>query len=262
MKRYFRVYKKLLELNLSALTAYRGNFVNSVISSVVWGVFTVFSVVLLTARVDSLFGWSRDEIILLTCIFNINVGIFHMLFSRNFEYFSRIVHLGQLDTYLLKPIDAQFLLSTRHINYTSIIRIIFGIGLTWYFLRERIFAIQPIDVLLFFLFSICGIILLYSIWYMVTTITIWFSRLNNIVDVLFSISSVTRFPPEMYREFSFYVFAFLLPLVLIITTPTKFLLGRPDIVSVLGLFFLSVVFFIASRKFWRFALKFYTSASS
>ncbi len=262
MKRYFRVYNKLLELNLSALTAYRGNLVNSVISSVVWGLFTVFSVILLTNRIDSLFGWSRDEIILLTCVFNIILGIFHLLFSRNFEYFSRIVHLGQLDTFLLKPIDAQFLLSTRYINYTSIIRILFGVGLTMYFLRERLFAIQLVDIILFLFFSICGIVLLYSIWYIVTTITIWFSRLNNIVDVLFTMSSITRYPPEMYREFSFYIFAFLLPLILVIATPIKFLLGRPDVFSMVSLSILSVVFFIASRKFWRFALRSYTSASS
>jgi len=251
-----------MELNLSTLTAYRANFVNSMVSSVVWGLFTVFSVILLTNRIDSLFGWSRDEIILLTCVFNIILGVFHLLFSRNFEYFSRIVHLGQLDTFLLKPIDAQFLLSTRYINYTSIIRVLFGVGLTCYFLRERLFAIRPIDVLLFLLFSFCGIVLLYSIWYIVTTITIWFSRLNNIVDVLFTMSSITRYPPEMYREFSFYIFAFLLPLILIITTPTKFLLGRPDAASMIGLLIFSIVFFVASRKFWRFALRFYTSASS
>lgn len=262
MRRYFRVYKKLMELNLATLTAYRSNFVNSVVSSIVWGLFTVFSVILLTNRVDSLFGWSRDEIILLTCVFNIILGIFHLLFSRNFEYFSRIVHLGQLDTFLLKPVDAQFLLSTRYINYTSIIRIFFGIGLTCYFLRERLFAIQLIDIVLFLLFSICGIVLLYSIWYMVTTVTIWFSRLNNIVDVLFTMSSITRYPPEMYREFSIYVFAFLFPLILIITTPTKFLLGRPDASSVFSLIILSIVFFVASRKFWRFALRSYSSASS
>lgn len=260
MLRYFRIYKKLLELNWSVLIAYRSNFINSLISSIVWGGFTILQMLLLTSRVDSLFGWSKNDIILLTCVFNIILGVFHLLFSRNFEYFSRIVHLGQLDTFLLKPLDSQFLLSFRYINYTSIIRVFFGIGLALFFMRGRLPTFM--DIALFIFFAICGLIVLYSIWYLVTTLTIWFSRLTNIVDVLFTMSGLTRFPPEMYREFSFYLFAFLLPLVLVIATPTKYLLHRPDIFSSISLVIFSIVLFLASRWFWRYALKSYTSASS
>lgn len=262
MMHYVRVYKKLLVLNAEMLTAYRGNLVNSIISSVVWGLLSVLSVLLLTTRVESLFGWSRTEIVLLTCVFNIFFGVFHMLFSRNFEYFSRIVHLGQLDSFLLKPIDAQFLLSVRYINYTSSIRIVFGIILTAYFLRRSAVTVNFFDMLFFFFLTMCGLMIIYSIWYLVTTLTIWFSRLSNIVEALFTLSSVTRYPPEMYREFSFFIFAFLLPLILVIATPTKFLLGRFDFLSAVGMVILAIIFFLASRRFWRYALRSYTSVSS
>lgn len=262
MKRYFAIYKAILIINLNNLFAYRGNFLNSILSSFVWGLFSIVSIILLTTRVNSLFGWSRDEIIILTAIFAIVIGLFYMFFSRNFEYFSRIVYLGQLDSFLLKPIDSQFFLSTRFVNYASFIRILMGTILMIYLLQKNKIEINLINVLLFVVFLICGIILMYSIWYIVITTTIWASRLSNIVELLYSTASISKYPPEMYKEISFYLFLFLLPLILVIATPVRFLFGRFDVQTALVMIVLTAVLLVVSRKWWKFALKHYTSASS
>src|SRR3972149_8688112 len=90
MGKYVRIYRDLLRLNLSSLVAYRSNFVNSVVSSTAWGVFSLVSIVLLTYRVQSVFGWTREEILLLTGVYSVVIGVFHTLFSRNFVRFSRL----------------------------------------------------------------------------------------------------------------------------------------------------------------------------
>lgn len=262
MKRYLVVYKAILKINLSAFFTYRGNFLNSLLSSFMWGLFSIVSIILLTNRVQTLFGWSRDEIITLTAMFAIVLGIFHMFFSRNFEYFSRIIDLGQLDSFLLKPVDSQFFLSTRYVNFASIIRIVMGVGLMVYLLQKRGTEPDLTSFLLFFAFTICGILLMYAIWYIVITITIWASRLSNIVEVLYSFASISKYPPEMFKEISFYLFLFLLPLVLIIATPVKFLFGRVEIENAILMVVLTAVLLFVSRKWWKFALKHYTSASS
>ncbi len=260
MKRYVRIYIRLLHLNFSSLLAYRANFVNSVISSSVWGAFSIISILLLTSRTSSLFGWSRHDIIFLTCSYSILIGIFHTFFSRNFEHFSRIVDLGELDTLLIKPIDSQFFISLRYVNYASTIRIVVGIILVSYLLRGETLSI--IQLLGYGGMMLFGLLTLYALWYIITSFTIWLSRLSNIVEFLFTITNVSRFPPQMYREFSWYLFLFFFPLTLIITTPTKFLLNKVDMYSVAPLMVTAVLLFIFSRFFWKFALRFYTSASS
>lgn len=260
MNRYIRIYTRLLILNFSMLLAYRANFVNSLTSSVVWGGFSIISILLLTSRTTSLFGWSRHDIILLTCSYSIIIGVFHTFLSRNFEYFSRIVDLGELDTFLIKPIDSQFFISLRYVNYPSIVRIVVGIFLVGYLLHGvELSVFQLIGYGFMMLF---GLTILYSLWYIITSFTIWFSRLSNIVDFLFTITNVSRFPPQMYREFSWYVFLFLFPLTLIITTPTRFLINKIDVQSIFVLIITAVTLFVISRIFWKFALRFYTSASS
>ena len=262
MKRYFNVYKKLLQLNYHALIVYRGNFVNTVVSSVSWGIFSIVSMVLLTSKTSSIFGWTREEILILTGSYSIAIGLFHMIFSRNFDRFSRIVNLGQLDSILVKPIDAQFLLSFWIINYASFFRIILGIVFTAIMIKNVGLMVDISRIIIFTLLALVGLVLLYSIWFFVIVFTLWSTRLSNLVDLMFTVSGISRYPPEMLRQLSFFVFAFFLPLTLIISTPTKVLLHRANFWDVLFLLLFSVIFLFVARKFWKFALRFYTSASS
>lgn len=260
MKRYLYIYKMLLQMNFATLLAYRANFINSVISSIGWGAFSVVSILLLTSKTTSVYGWSRNELLILTSVYNIFVGIFHMLFSRNFERFSTLIDYGQLDSLLLKPLDSQFSLSLWIFNYTSIFRIIFGAALVAYFIQSLHIAVSVFSIIEFFIFGIFGIILLYSVWFMATTLLVWFPRLSNIIDLLYSINGITRYPKEMFLGIGNIV-TFLLPVILVVTTPTKILFAKVEITDVVLLLFFSFCLFLVSRKFWFYALKSYTSAS-
>jgi ABC-2 type transport system permease protein len=114
----------------------------------------------------------------------------------------------------------------------------------------------------FSFFLIAGILLLYSAWFIASTVTIWFPRLTNIVDVMYTVSGMSRLPREMYQQLAWYVFLFLMPLTFVIVTPTRALIGKLTLVDDIGIVSFAVVFFLLSRKFWHYALRFYTSASS
>ncbi len=251
-----------MKLNLDSLFIYRANFYNSLIASVAWGIFSLFSIVLLTSKTNMVFGWKRDELLLLNGLYGIIIGIYHVFISRNFERFSNIIHFGQLDSLLVKPIDSQFLLSFWLFGYATISRVIIAIIYTWYISNQlhispTIFSVLSIVVLMIF-----SLLLLYSIWYIVITITIWQTRLSNLTELMFTITGTARYPQEMLNQLASYVFVFLLPLTLIINIPAKAFLSRLQSWDVIWLVTLSVGLFIVSRKFWKFALRFYTSASN
>lgn len=262
MKHYIRIYWTLMRLNFSALVAYRGNFINNMLSSVIWAIFSLLTIYLLTLNVTSMFGWKKEEILLLSGMYGIVIGIFHTLYSRNFSRFSRIIHLGELDVLLLKPVDTQFLMSYWIVNYTALLRVVVGITFVAYLVTTYHMHITAIAVLTSIVGIFIATLLLYAIWYIVMTSSIWFSNLYNLVDVLFQVTNISRFPQDMFRELSAYLFWFLLPLTFVITTPAKVLLLRASTGDVIGLVGFATLLFIASRKFWKFALRFYASASS
>ncbi len=261
MKRYLRVYRTLCAMSLETLFAYRANFINSSVSSFSWGVFSFISIFLLTSKTTTIYGWKREEIILLTCGYGILIGVFHTLFSKNFERMAEVINFAQLDPILLKPMDSQFLLSMRWINYTAAIRIVLGISLLIYFMHALSIVLTWFSFISFFLLLVVGIVLLYSLWFIVATLLIWFPRLSNLIELMYTVSGMTRFPGELYKNASAYLFLFLLPITLIVTTPVKFLVRRATAIDIIELLVFAFVFFVLSRKFWKFALRFYASAS-
>ncbi len=262
MKHFFKVYKALLRLNLISLMEYRANFINNVISSMGWGVFSIIFIVLITSRTSSIYGWSRDEILLLTGFYNIIGGAFHVLFSRNFERFATVMHKGDLDTLLIKPVDAQFLLSFWLCNFVGIFRILLGIAFSAYMIIQiqgyiPIFFI-PIAILL----ALAGLTFLYSISYLLLTLTMWHTSLSNLVGLMYEVNGLTRFPPEIFTKIKSFLVFLILPLTLVVSVPVKSLIGKLTIQdSFLLLFFAGAVLF-CSRLFWQYALRSYTSASS
>ncbi len=261
MKRYIKIYSLLLRLNLSALLAYRANFINSVIGTVGWGFVSIASMFLLTSRVTTVYGWTREELLTVTGVYSVIIGIFHMLCSRNVERFSRIINLGQLDSILLKPTDPQFMVSLWLFNYASVFRIIMGIIFTIYMLQKMHIVVTLISFFGFIILMISGLLLLYSVWFSIITITIWFTNLTNLVDFLYGFSNLGRYPPEMIRRTgNLFLFIFL-PLTFIATIPIKAILQKALPSDVLMLLLISWGFFFLTRKFFKFALRFYTSAS-
>src|ERR1051326_3553015 len=136
MKKYFSIYRKLLQFNFSELTAYRSHLFSSVIGSVTCGLFSILFIIILSSRTSSVYGWSREELYVLTGVYNTIAGVFFFLFSKNFERFASFLHFGQFDTILIKPIDSQFFVSTHYISYPGLFRILLGMSFTSFMLQR------------------------------------------------------------------------------------------------------------------------------
>lgn len=258
MKRYVKVYRMLLILNVKALLVYPANFYNSVLATFAWAFFSLYSIVLLTASTSSAYGLTRGELLLVNGVYGTFIGVFHVIFSSNFGRFSQIIHNGQLDSVLTKPIDSQFLLSFWIFSWVSLSRVIISIGYVVFMVSVLHLNVSFLNAVLFLILGMSAVIMLYSIWYLVITLTIWFTRLSNLVELMFNITGMARYPKAMI---SGYAVMFLLPLLLLINVPTTALLYTLDFKDV-GLFmFFTAMFFAGSRLFWRFALRYYTSAS-
>lgn len=261
MKRYFSIYKAFFKANLAELFTYKANLINNILSSVIWGGVSVILMLFLTAKTPMVFGWTRNEILLLTGVGNIFVSIFYFLFSRNFDRFSPIIHTGQLDAILLKPVDSQFLMSLQYVNFSGLFRIVIGIGFTVWVLNQMNYVPSISSLILFIIMFIGGILTMYALWYIVSTLLIWWTNLSNLSGLLYEFNSFMRFPQQMYKSLGFILFYVVFPLTLIINIPTLSLIGKSNLMNTLLVFLFAFIFFSASRLFWKFALRFYTSAS-
>ncbi len=189
------------------------------------------------------------------------MSTFYVLFSRNFNQFQSTIHFGRLDTLLIKPIDTQFLLSCWHIGYTQLIRFSIGVFFLIYMLNKIHLQITLLTLVGLFCIVILSVVIMYSFWFIMMTLTIWFTKLSNMVDLLYAINSVSRFPQDIYKGASAFLMFALFPLTLIITVPARVILNKMLIGDVVWPIIFSVGMLFCARKFWKFALRYYTSAS-
>lgn len=262
MKRYLKIYRALIKINFSSLLAHKANFINNIVSTMVWALFQLVWVGLLTFRTKSAYGWSRQELILLAASYVFMIGFLHMFFTRNFDRLSQLIDRGGLDNLLIKPLDSQFIVSCWYINLTQIVRLILGSSIIFYLINTMHLHVTIINAIGYAILILSGVILMYSIWFLFSTSLIWFPRLTNIIDFLYMINGAARFPPEMIRESRNFVLLFLIPFTLTLAVPTRVLIQRVMYGDMTELIVLMFVLFIISRIFWKFALRSYTSASS
>ena len=107
-----------------------------------------------------------------------------------------------------------------------------------------------------------GFMSLYSLWFMLGATSIWFVKIYNVTEVLRSFLEAGRFPIVAYPTAFRIFFTFVIPVAFLTTVPAQVLLNRLEVTWLAGASLLALGLFQASRLFWRFALRFYTSASS
>ena len=116
-RRYARLLGSLARFSLAREMAFRSNFLVKVSVEVLWlGILLAFYKVVF-AKTNVVAGWSEAEYLFFVgCFFAIN-GVIECLFLDNCNELAELVRTGDLDFLLLKPIDEQFLVSCRRIDW-------------------------------------------------------------------------------------------------------------------------------------------------
>ncbi len=260
MNRYLRVLTLFWGTALAAEAEYRANFLLAALNSIGGLAGSLFGLFLFY-RADYRFaGWSWAEALIVLGIFTIFQGFSSTFLVPNLNKIVQQVQQGTLDFVLLKPISSQFWLSVRTISPWGLPDLLFGLILVGYAGAQLqlngfnyLFAALPLAF---------GFAILYSLWFMLGAMSIWFVKIYNATEVLNGLLEAGRYPiaayPAAYRVF----FTFVIPVTFLTTVPAEVLLGRGELGWLIGAGTLAVGLLVASGYFWRFALRFYTSASS
>lgn len=119
-----------------------------------------------------------------------------------------------------------------------------------------------VNLVIFFVTFLCGIAIIYSLFFMITTTNFWFINLFNLEFFLESISDVGKIPTFVFKGLARLFFFYIFPVVFIATYPTMALLGKLRLADLGIMVITSGVFIVVSQLFWRYALSRYQSASS
>ena len=94
------------------------------------------------------------------------------------------------------------------------------------------------------------------------TTTIWFTKIWNATEVLHSFIDSGKFPISAFHPAVRFFLTFILPVAFLTTVPVQLMRGTvaPYFLAIEA--GIAVVLLTISRAFWKWALRYYTSASS
>src|SRR3989344_5283994 len=134
MRKYLLIYKRLLIANWYALLEYRSDLITRVFASIMFSSYHLITVLLITYKVPTAYGWTRNELLLLASTYSVFIIIYHMFISHNISRLADEIYFGRLDYLLLKPIDSQVSATLWKIEYVNIVRLVLGGGISLYLL--------------------------------------------------------------------------------------------------------------------------------
>lgn len=260
MKRYFKILRLFWSTAIAAELEYRLNFLIATITSIANLVGSLFGLFLFYRTGYTFQGWSWQEATIVLGLFTLLQGFSATFLVPNLNSIVKQVVFGTLDFVLLKPISSQFWLSTKTISPWGVPDLFFGmvlifyagtsLGLVWH---NYLASLIPLGF---------GIVILYSLWFILGATSIWFVKVHNVTEVLQGLLEAGRYPMVAYPAVYRFFFTFVVPVAFLTTVPAQAMLNRSEFTWIFGAAILAGILFVGSILFWRFALRFYTSASS
>ncbi len=266
MTRYLRMMGALARYGLARELAFPNNVLAKVTVEVLW-------LGLLMAFYRTIFGhtrviaeWTESEYLFFVGCYFALAGLIETFFLSNCNEFADLIRSGDLDFLLLKPIDEQFLVTCRSIDWSTAPNVLFGAGVMAFALVEGSWAFDAGRVGLFALTFVCGLGMAYSFLVILTATSVWLIRNQSLFEMWWLVSSLMRYPREIFNgplasPLGWFL-TFVIPVMLVISVPASVMVKALDPAVVAFTAGATVVLLVASRKFFRLSLRRYRSASS
>ncbi len=261
MKRYFRLYRQTFRLSLIYAMAYPNDFLTWAVVDIVWAVVNIGFFRILLFAIPEISGWTFTTLSLpLGILYFLNAVIWGLLWP-NMIKIPRDVNKGDFDMFLTKPVNSQFLVSTRYISLNLLPSVVAGTLLLAYGLNVN--RLRPETLLIIPISLVSASVISYAIWFITTTLVFWFNRLLNVANIFPHSVDIARYPVTIYQSpLIRFLFTFILPFALLGFLPAEVMLGRKSPLMLLLPIFLAAILLYLSHKFWNFSLRRYQSASS
>lgn len=213
-------------------------------------------------NIDNIAGYSKYEWFFYLGLVQMILAIFMVFVFPNLAGLPWLINGGELDYLLIKPVCSQFYISLRNANFGYMINVPAGIILMIYGGNHAKIDISLQSVTGAALYSIVGILILYSILFDLSILSVWLKKADFASTLFFNLWSFLRCPSDVYGNAMRIVFTYVLPVLLVCTVPMEILRKKAGVVTLCITMFIGFMWFMGTILLWKIAVKYYFSASS
>lgn len=261
IKKYFLLYIAMFKASFIADLEYRANFFTRIMTDIFWYIAQVMTFEVIYQHTEKIGDWDKYQMrVFLGLLFVID-AIYMIIIHENLENISEKVRKGDLDLLLAKPVDSQFMLTLQKANTAIFGNLVLAISWLAYAL-SGLHDFNWMRLLWLVILIPCSLMVIYSIRFMFSATAVIFTRSENLQFLWWQIYKLGMRPDSMYNPFIKLMVLTALPVGVIVSIPARALINPPELNYLLWPLVLAPILVYGTHRFWNFALKFYSSASS
>ncbi|MBI5356435.1 ABC-2 family transporter protein [Candidatus Collierbacteria bacterium] len=262
MKRLLKLFLSSFDYAIKREFEFKFNLLFFLVFNIVWILTSLAGISLVFEQAGTIAGWTRSQAMLLVLVYYITGSFIKSLVIPGANQLAELVRTGGFDFYLLRPVDAQLLVSLTKMYPNQLARVlIIAFALPWY-LGKMGLAVSFGSWILFLILIILAVAAFYSLYFMIASLSFWLQNIFNLNDLFAEILDVGKRTTDIFTGVAGGAILFVVPVGLIATIPTKVLMGTAGWEILPWVLLSNLILFIISRKFFHFAVRFYSSASS
>jgi len=257
-----KLLSAFLKVNIQMSLAYRADTVVNILLNLMWLGWELLTLSIIFNNTETIGGWGFGELIALLGVFRLVHTLMIALIWPNTEKFNQSIRDGSMDYTLLQPINSMFLVTFSRITVwrawdliLAAVLIVIGINLSGE-------TITSLSIVTFFLLTISGAIVIYSLWIVLIALTFWFTKFDNNVTILQALLDAGRYPVTVYPVWLRILVTFVVPIAVATTVPLQGLRGDLTISRSLLFIAIGIASFLIASQVWKRGLKQYSGASS
>jgi len=262
-KRYATIYAALWKNSVTREMSFKGNFILWIIVELLWFGLQLSFISVVFSQTNAIGSWTKWQMVMLVGASNFIQQIFQAFFLTNCTGLSELVRTGKMDFLLALPVNTRFIISLRVVDLGAFINAAFGLCVLIFALHKAEVHPTLMQILGFGALCLVGVLIHYSLMFMLAAISFWTVRAQGIVWGYYNLFNIARMPDAAFRGTFKAVFTFALPVLLVSNVPTRVLANTLESwhswVLLLGV---GVMWALISEWFWQHSIRKYTSASS
>lgn len=261
VKYYAGLFVLFAKYSLVEQMEYRINFLAGIAVECGYMLIKLMYAVLIYKAGVEINGVSADEMLMCIGTYIMMTGLFMAIYP-NFCSIPAYVRDGSLDMLLCKPINTQFIVTLRKIDFgMPIPNVVCGIILIVHGWNGAGIPVTILGILGFALYCIVGFSLTYCMFLIPELLSFWWISVTGVHQLSEAIRDFDNMPMNVYSKRVQWFGIFLIPVFVITNFPTLFVKGKLTMAMAIWGIISAVLMFIVQKIVWRRAMRHYTSAS-
>lgn len=268
-----RIWLMFLKNGLVREMTFRWNFFVNILTRGFWFAAQLVYFELIFGKVGDIAGWTRPQYYAFMATGMLINSLIEMFFMPNLAHLSELIRTGNLDFALLKPIDAQFLISCEKVELGMTGQMLLSVSLLTYSLILIGSPVTVSQVLAYLVLVAAGVTLFYSLMISLACTSLFFGRNTGLYDFWFYVTNFARYPRSIYDgvdparwepgEVLQAALTWIVPVLLVVTVPAQAIAGvfmswHLPVISLVA----AALGLMVSRRIFQWSLRRYRSASS